>query len=181
LPADSAALREILKGNIMKQIPGFSNYFVTKSGKVYSKARGDLKQLKPCRQNNGYLYITPGNGKRRGAKKYSVQSLVLLTFIGSQPKGMEICHNNDIRTDNRLSNLRYDTRSGNYADRVRHGTDNQGIKHGNSKLNEWQVRIINRCKNVSNYFLGRLFGVNSEACRSIRIGRNWTHLTLKQR
>jgi hypothetical protein len=49
-----------------------------------------------------------------------VHRLVALAFMGKSPKGMHVCHNNGIKSDNRLVNLRFDTRSGNMRDVARH-------------------------------------------------------------
>lgn len=51
----------------------------------------------------------------------SVHQLVLEAFVGPCPVGMECCHFNDIHTDNRLTNLRWDTYSANRLDCVRNG------------------------------------------------------------
>lgn len=59
------------------------------------------------------------------SKKKSVHRLVMAAFVGPCPAGMEVCHNNGERTDNRLSNLRYDSHSENMYDRRRHGTDHE--------------------------------------------------------
>lgn len=48
--------------------------------------------------------------------------LVLSAFVGPRPAEMEACHGNGVRLDNRLVNLRWDTRSGNQKDAVQHGT-----------------------------------------------------------
>lgn len=42
-----------------------------------------------------------------------IHQIVLEAFCGPCPDGMEVLHGNGIRTDNRLSNLRYGTRSEN--------------------------------------------------------------------
>lgn len=52
-----------------------------------------------------------------------VHRLVTLAFVGPCPDGMEVCHNNGRKTDNRLENLRYDTSSASGLDKIRHGTD----------------------------------------------------------
>lgn len=50
-----------------------------------------------------------------------VHQLVLEAFVGPRPEGMEACHWNDVCTDNRLENLRWDTTSANRHDQVRNG------------------------------------------------------------
>ena len=50
-----------------------------------------------------------------------VHHLVLEAFVGPRPDGLEACHWNDDPSDNRLTNLRWDTRSANAADSVRNG------------------------------------------------------------
>jgi hypothetical protein len=50
-----------------------------------------------------------------------VHALVMAAFVGPVPNGMEVCHNNGQHHDNRLANLRYDTRSSNLRDQVAHG------------------------------------------------------------
>ncbi|WP_396897297.1 NUMOD4 motif-containing HNH endonuclease [Mycolicibacterium fortuitum] len=57
-----------------------------------------------------------------------VHRLVLETFVGPCPAGMEACHNNGDRFDNRLENLRWDTRSNNNLDKNKHGTNHQRNK-----------------------------------------------------
>jgi hypothetical protein len=51
----------------------------------------------------GYLHAAVTH-EGRAFRRY-VHRLVLETFVGSCPAGMEACHNNGIRTDNRLENL----------------------------------------------------------------------------
>ncbi|CAN5951037.1 unnamed protein product [Sphagnum jensenii] len=50
-----------------------------------------------------------------------VHSLVLETFVGPRPEGMEACHFPDSDpSNNKLQNLRWDTHSENVRDRFRH-------------------------------------------------------------
>lgn len=55
-------------------------------------------------------------------KTQSVHRLIAEAFHGPCPPGLECCHNNGKRTDNRPENLRWDTRSANHLDKRRHGT-----------------------------------------------------------
>lgn len=76
--------------------------------------------LKLARNDGGYYLVdlsTPGVRRMR-----RVHQLVLETFVGPCPPGHEGCHDNGNRTDNRLSNLYWGTRSQNNLDAVRHGT-----------------------------------------------------------
>lgn len=53
--------------------------------------------------------------------RQSVHRLVLTTFVGQAPTGTEACHTDDDSLNNRLDNLRWDTRSANIQDMVRNG------------------------------------------------------------
>lgn len=102
----------------MQKIPGFPNYSITKGGSVYSHILN--RWLKSSKRQNGYLQIELyQNGKRFGKK---IHRLVLETFIGPCPQGMETRHLNNCRTDNRLKNLCWGTRSENTLDAVQCGT-----------------------------------------------------------
>lgn len=57
-----------------------------------------------------------------------VHILVLTAFAGSRPVGFYACHNNGDPADNRAANLRWDTPSGNSADKALHGTDHNSKK-----------------------------------------------------
>lgn len=47
---------------------------------------------------------------------------MLTAFVGPCPDGMEGCHNDGDPHNNRLDNLRWDTRANNARDAIRHGT-----------------------------------------------------------
>lgn len=51
----------------------------------------------------------------------NVHCLVAEAFLGPKPRGLEVCHNDGNCLNNRIENLRYDTRSENIKDRYRHG------------------------------------------------------------
>lgn len=57
-----------------------------------------------------------------------VHHLVLEVFVGPRPDGLECCHFNDDPTDNRLENLRWDTKAANAHDKVRNGGDYNAVK-----------------------------------------------------
>ena len=57
----------------------------------------------------------------RTRRDWLVHRLVLFAFRGAPADGMQACHNNDVKYDNRLENLRWDTRSENTLDTYRNG------------------------------------------------------------
>lgn len=63
--------------------------------------------------------VTLHDGDRN--ERFSVHRLVLAAFVGPCPDGMEACHDDDNPRNNRLSNLRWDTKSANHRDKVRNG------------------------------------------------------------
>jgi hypothetical protein len=83
------------------------------------RLRGKLMRPTPWRK--GYLGINLSkDGKQR---RFQVHRLVLEAFVGPCPEGQQACHNNNVRSDNCLVNLRWDTLSANMRDKAIHGTD----------------------------------------------------------
>ncbi len=111
------------------RIPNHSGYEATRSGSIRSVPRtiqcrdGRSRRL-PGQELTGYpnhdgrLYVTLGGRRRR-----YVHQLVLETFVGPAPDGMEGCHNDGNNQNNHICNLRWDTHGSNMCDRRRHGTD----------------------------------------------------------
>lgn len=56
-----------------------------------------------------------------GGRTLNVHQLVAEAFLGPRPDGLEVCHNNGERHDNRAENLRYDTHVENQRDTIRLG------------------------------------------------------------
>ena len=74
-------------------------------------------------------YVTVGLRKGAYHRSFGVHRLVLKAFVGPCPEGMEACHNNGDAWDNRLENLRWDTRKNNHQDKIKHGTTVRGEQH----------------------------------------------------
>lgn len=111
-----------------KPIPGYEgSYEVSDLGRVRALDRLDTrgrrrvgKLLAPRVQANRRRTVALYVSDKRS--DWQIHSLVLEAFVGPRPYGMEGCHWNDDPADNRLANLRWDTRSANIKDSVRNGT-----------------------------------------------------------
>jgi hypothetical protein len=175
-----------------KPVAGYEGYYeVSDCGLVRSVSR-DIKQM-----NNGTLCIHRYKGRvlKPSPGKYGhlrvtlqrcgesevllVHRLVLETFAGDCPAGMECCHRNGHPGDNRLSNLRWDTHKENHADSIRNDTQPRGGANGRALLDEWGVGWIRRflkSRFATPQYLADVFGVSRPTIYAIKQGRNWDWL-----
>lgn len=102
------------------RVRSLDRIITTKAG---IKQRHQGRVLTPAADRSGHLNVNLGPGK-----KLLVHRLVLEAFIGPSPEGQECCHNDGDPTNNNLANLRWDTRSENVLDSVRHRTHNETAK-----------------------------------------------------
>lgn len=79
-----------------------SRYQIYNLGRIYSPRT--KRYLKFWENHKGYSKITLYNGR---FKNHFVHRLVMETFVGKVPEGLEINHKNGVKNDNRLENLEY--------------------------------------------------------------------------
>lgn len=103
---------------MFKPIPNYPQYSVSKAGQVYSTRSGKL--LRPWLHQsevNQYYRIRLYN--KHGSRRFFVHELVMLAWSGPKPRHKEVDHINKVPTDNRLSNLRYVSKSQNRRNQTR--------------------------------------------------------------
>lgn len=128
------------ESEIWKPVVGYEGYYeVSDHGRVRSLTR-------IVTTSDGRTWEQPGRILRPGVsgersprqvvslhreghgRSHLVHRIVLQSFVGPCPDGMEGCHNDGDPQNNWLSNLRWDTSSENNLDTVRHGNHYQSNK-----------------------------------------------------
>lgn len=111
-----------------RPIDGQPGYEVSSFGRVRSFKRRDKghwiidgepqRILKPSGNGRGYLgCILVTSGKQT---RVSIHRAVALAFLGPCPEGMEVCHNDGDKQNNRVENLRYASHGVNMWDHALH-------------------------------------------------------------
>jgi hypothetical protein len=129
-------------GPVIRPIQGVPGYLVGTDGSLWTKWRtrrrrgggrgvesyigDDMKPMKLRKHNVGYLSAA----FRRDGKYvyYLVHRLVLETFVGPCPEGMECLHGDGNKHNNNVGNLRWGTKVENEQDKVLHGTSRKGTE-----------------------------------------------------
>lgn len=182
-----AAAIQDLPGEIWKPVVGWEGlYEVSNMGRVKSCARSrrgphgsvchHAAYLMHPQSKRGYPQVHLRFDER--SLFANIHALVLIAFVGPRPKGFHACHFDGDRTNNRDTNLRWDTVANNCADKVRHGTSNRGERHGHAILTNAQVLEMRRLrrKGRSREKLAAMFGVAPATVWGIVTRRTWRHL-----
>ena len=129
-------------------IPGFPNYYVSKSGKLfgYNKILKRWKKLSDFPKNNGYISnILWGENIKKNIYRHR---LVAEAYIPNPHNYPIVCHKDNNRTNNHVSNLYWGTELENMGQAVADGSYSRGWdKRGRISIDE---RLL--CKK---YLLGK--------------------------
>lgn len=170
------------------QIPGFPRYAIDENGTVISicsrNGKGkdrpwssaERKSLKI--DNRGYYRVNlyTADGRR---KEIPIHALVLMTFVGERPNGMECRHLDGNQTNNHVSNLAWGTRSENAQDKILHGTNQWvGEKNSKSKLTADDVLAIRRraASGEKSVSIAKDFPVDHTSIAKIILRKTWAHV-----
>ena len=93
--------------------------------------------------STGYLAVSLHRQNERKRNVF-VHVLVLEAFVEVRPAGMVACHFNDEPTDNRLENLRWDTRAANAEDAARNGKNAMAAKTHCPRGHEYDRKYGNK-------------------------------------
>ena len=118
---------------IWKPVVGYEGHYeVSNLGRVRSLDRVVIRSNGRRHRNRGRVlsqvlnehgYPTTSLSRSGKSRRSLTHRLVLTAFVGPCPPDMEGCHNDGNPANPNLTNLRWDTKINNAADRKRHGTD----------------------------------------------------------
>jgi hypothetical protein len=172
---------------VFRELPDWPGYGVDTDGNVWSCIRRRSRypyrieenwhRLTPRATQDGHLQVAlSGPGRVRWLLAHR---LVLETFIGPCPPGMEACHSPDRDPANcRLNNIRWDTHISNMRDMIAHGTRRRGADIPTTRLTPGQVGEIRAALRAGGSIRGvaKRYGVTSSCIWAIRSARTWTYL-----
>lgn len=159
---------------VWKDIPGYEGYYQASTiGRIRSVDREVVFKNGRIRNFKGQILKIDNSSdsnlrvalSKYTLRHYTVHRLIMLTFKGERPEGYDICHKNGDYTDNRLENLRYDTKSQNMIDMYRYGS-----KSTKGKLSTEQVLEIRRLYATGDYYkreLAKMFKIHETSIGKI--------------
>lgn len=172
-----------------RDVPGFPGYRVGSDGSVWScrgrgGRRGALEQkwrkLSPRKGSDGYVHTSLRAGSN--THQFLVHRLVLESFVGPCPVGMEARHASGSKADNRLANLSWGTAKENAEDRDRHGKTRRGSSNGHAKLTEADIPLVfqRRAAGWTHRRIAVSLGVSETTIITILSGKKWGHVPRPQ-
>lgn len=128
--------------------------------------------LWPYGQSNGYGMVALGTvgGRQRTDRTHAV---VCAWYHGERPSGTEAAHRCGVKLCVNPRHLRWATPEQNAADKILHGTTNDGERNGNAKLTVDDVVEMRRqyCNLVES--LAVEFGVSANQVKQVLDRRQW--------
>jgi len=155
----------------MKPHPIFDDYVITENGDVINKKTN--RKLKPTPNKKGYMNVGLMKDKKQYIKR--INRLVLETYDPIENDHLYHAHyNNEIKTDNRLENLRWEL----IADHIReHHTGQVRSKETRRKMSESQkgrVHSGETRRKISESLKGRVFSEDHRRKLSeAKKGKGW--------
>jgi len=164
---------------IWVKIIGYDNYFISSIGRVKNN---DGLILSPGTNRLGYKFVSLS--KNNIQKTKSIHGLVGQSFIKNPCGHKELNHINGIKSDNRIENLEWCTRSHNIKHAFRLGLNKPRYQNGednpHNKLTRRQVLEIVQKYSSGEYTMRELsnqYYVSTAIICKIVKGEAWRHIT----
>lgn len=159
-------------------VPGFrGKYKISSFGRVYSVRRKKFLKL-GFRDNGIMVYRTVCLQKYGRRWDYLVHRLVLLTFVGPCPLGMECRHLDGDSLNNHLDNVVWGTKKENGLDKRKHGRSKGENNHRAKFTNEevLEIRRLHDNRVMTDAEISRRFKTTPHRVWTIVHRKSWTHI-----
>lgn len=169
----------------LRPIPGLEGiYLCDSSGNIYSTKKkgrhlqpfGPTKQIKASKRRDGYLQC---HFRLHGKEIAPLVHQVVIRTWGAAGHGTEVNHKNGVKSDNRIENLEWVTRSENlkHAREVL-GKHQKGVAHSQARLTDSDIRAIRRLRHNggSAASIAKKFGVSHDYIYEIANKTAWDHI-----
>ena len=130
------------------KIKGYEDYEIYEDGRIISHKNGNIRELKCYISKTGYKRV--GLRKNGKQKTFLLHRLLAIHFIPNPENKYSVDHENRVRLDNSLSNLRWYTREEQRNNRG--GIFQYPITKGGITINrkwfmyQWSVDKVPQCK-----------------------------------
>lgn len=165
---------------IWKDVIGYEGvYYVSNYGSIKSNPRNGTRggiRIQYVGKFGYPLIILTKDGK---SKTFLTHRIVATSFIGNPENNPQVNHKNGIKTDNRVENLEWATRSEQAKHRYIAGLDsNKGVKHPQSKLTDNQVLEIRKhpTDHKTRLRLAKKYKISKSHVFSIQTRKTWAHI-----
>lgn len=165
--------------NIERWMPinGYPLYFVSNMGKVKSFKRKTPRFIKGAYLNGyRYLQIFGDNGK---SCRIFLHRIVAMAFCPGYKEGLDVNHKDGNKTNSRVSNLEWVTRSENCIHAEKMGLTNhrKGERHVKTHLRDVDVIAILKRKGEIPYSeISATYGISKSIIKDIYYNRTWKHI-----
>jgi hypothetical protein len=166
-------IKDLISRPDVVRVPEFDDYFVSRTGTIYSNRRNKIIILKPAKDRSGYLVVRLTNNENCIMKK--VHRVVAASFFGHSD--LPVNHKDFNKENNSVENLEYVTISENNKWNAIHGKYLTGEQNPKSKLDWAKVLTIHSIKSKLSYAeIGRHYSITDVAARLVCVGINWKQM-----
>lgn len=159
----------------MREIEGFSGYFVDRDGKIFSYKSGNKLELAVQENADGYYVVNLFSGGKYYHKR--VNRLVAEAYIPNPNNLPVVHHKDDDRKNNSVDNLEWCTEFQNNRYKVERNRHSFGTSHGMAELTEESVvEIYKRLLDGADLSICKDYGVSERTVSRIKSKQSWKYL-----